>query len=81
MAESGEELFAKDGAQDGNWQQEHRMAGGDPALMIGRQSAAGNDAVDMVMGQQVRTPRVQDGEESDLRAESFGIGGDFEQGL
>ena len=57
------------------------MAGVDPALMIGRQSAAGNDAVDMVMGQQVRSPGVQDGEESDLCAEALGIGGDFEQGL
>ncbi len=33
------------------------------------------------MGQQVGTPCVQDGEESDLGAEAFGIGGDFEQGL
>ena len=49
--------------------------------MIGRQSAAGNDAVDMVMGQQVRTPCMQDGEEPDLCAEALGIGGDFEQGL
>ena len=52
-----------------------------PALMISRQSTAGNDAVDMVMGQQVGSPRMQDGEESDLCAEAFGIGGDFEQGL
>ena len=81
VAESGEELLAEDAAQDGNRQQEHRMAGMDPALVIGRQSAAGNDAVDMIMGQQVRSPGVQDGEEPDLCAEAFGIGGDFEQGL
>ena len=33
------------------------------------------------MGQQVGTPRVQDGEESDLGTEPFRIGCDFEQGL
>jgi len=47
------------------------MAGVDPALMISRQSAGGNDRVDMVMGQEVRTPRVQDGEEPDLGAEPY----------
>ena len=78
---AGEELVAEDGAQDGNRQEEHRMAGRDPALMISRQSAAGDDAMGMVMGQEVRTPRVQDGKESDFGAESFGIGGDFEQRL
>ena len=57
------------------------MAGVDPSLVVGRQSAAGDDTVDMVMGQQVRTPGVQDGEESDLGAESRRIGGHLEQGL
>src|ERR1035437_2046760 len=81
LAKSGEELFAEDGAQDGNRQDEQRMAGRDPALMISRQSAGGDDRVDMVMGQQVGTPRVQDGEESDLCAQPLGIGGHLEQGL
>ena len=57
------------------------MSGVDPALMIGRQSSGGNDRVDMVMGQQVGTPCMQDGEESDLCAQPPGIGGHFEQGL
>src|SRR5664279_2512328 len=57
------------------------MAGVDPALMISRQSAGGNDRVDMVMGQEVRTPRVQDGEEPDLGAEPFSISRHLEQGL
>jgi hypothetical protein len=35
----------------------------------------------MVMRQQVGTPRVQDGQESDLCAEALGISGHFEQGL
>jgi len=33
------------------------------------------------MGHQVGSPCVQDRKESDLCAEPFGIGGDFEQGL
>lgn len=57
------------------------MAGRNPALMIGRQSAAGNDCVNMIVGQQVRSPRVQDGEEPDLCAEAPGISSHFEQGL
>ena len=57
------------------------MTGVDPALMVGRQSAAGNDAMDMVMRQEVGTPRMQYGEKADLCAEAFGIGSDFEQGL
>ena len=81
VAESCEELLAEDGTQNGNRQQEHRMAGMNPALVIGRQSAAGNDSVDMVMGQQVRSPCVQDGEEPDLCTQTLGISGDFEQGL
>jgi len=81
VAESCEELLAEDGAQNGNRQEEHRMAGMNPALVIGRQSAAGNDCVNMIMGQQVRSPGVQDGEEPDLSAEALGISGDFEQGL
>ena len=37
--------------------------------------------MNMVMGQQVRSPCVQDGEESDLCTHALGIGGDFEQAL
>jgi len=59
----------------------NRMAGRYPALVIGRQSAAGDDAMDMIVAQEVRTPRVQDGEEPDLRAEAPGIASDFKQGL
>ncbi len=35
----------------------------------------------MRVSQQVRAPGVQDGEEPDLGAQAFGIGGHFEQGL
>jgi len=58
VAESCEELLTEDGAQNGNRQEEHGMTGMNPALVIGRQSAAGNDCVDMIMGQQVGSLRV-----------------------
>ena len=44
-------------------------------------TSGGNDGVDMVMNQQVRTPRVQDGEESDLCTQTLWIPSHFEQGL
>jgi hypothetical protein len=65
----------------GMGKQEQRVAGRDPSLVVGRQAAGGDDAVDMVMGQQVRAPGMQDGEKSDLGAEPFGIGGHFKQSL
>src|SRR5208282_1176916 len=65
----------------GNGQQEQRMAGLNPSLVIGRQAAGGNDAMDMVMAEQIGTPCVQDGEESDLGTEPLGIGGHLEQSL
>ena len=81
LPQSIEEPGSERRAQYRNRQQEHWMAGMNPALVIGRQSAAGNDCVDMVMGQQVRSPCVQDGEEPDLCAEALGIGRRFEPGL
>ena len=47
LPQSVEELLTEHGAQYGNGQQEQRMSGRDPALMIGRQSSGGNDRVDM----------------------------------
>ena len=49
-ANSVEELFAEQGSQDRNGQQEQRVAGVDPAPVVSRQTAGGNHAVDMVMG-------------------------------
>jgi hypothetical protein len=36
LAESGKKLLAEDGVQYGNGQEEQRVAGRDPALVIGR---------------------------------------------
>jgi hypothetical protein len=50
----------------------------DPALVVGGEFATGDDTVDMGMKQDVGTLAVQDGEESDLGAEAFGIGCDLQ---
>ena len=79
--EPREELIAEDSAQDRYRQQEERVAGGDPTLMVGRQSAARNDTVDMWMERQVRSPGMQDGEQAYLCTHALGIGGNFQQCL
>src|ERR1700692_954363 len=81
LAKPGKELLTEDVVQNGNRQQEQGVAGRNPSLMIGGQSAAGDHAMDVVMAQQVLTPGMQDGEESDLGAEPLRIGSHFEQGL
>lgn len=81
VAQSTEELLVEHPSQCWNGQEEQRVFGVDPSLMIGRQAAAGDDAVDVIMAEQVRAPGVEDGEEPNLGAETLGIGGHFEQGL
>ena len=53
---------------------------GDP-LVIRRQAAAGDDAVQVGMEQKVLAPGMEDGEEPHSRTQMFGIGGDGEQGF
>jgi transcription elongation factor len=72
LAESGEELVAEHGAQCRNRQQEQRVAGRDPSPVVGRQSTVGDDAVEVIMAEQVLAPGVQNGVESDLGSEPFG---------
>ena len=78
MLQTGDEFTAKDAAQYFH-RQEEGIARLDPALLIGRQTARGDYAVDMRMHLKILSPGVQDAEEADLGAEMFGIGGDFEQ--
>jgi hypothetical protein len=63
LAESGEELVAEHGAQCRNRQQEQRVAGRDPSPVVGRQSTGGDDAVEVIMAEQVLAPGVQKGED------------------
>ena len=50
-----------------------------PALVIGRKTAGRDHAMDMRMDLQILSPGVQHAEESDLRAQMFGIGGNLQQ--
>ena len=51
-----------------------------PLVVIRRESPAGHDAVNVGMRLQRLPPGMQDAQESDLRAEVFRSGGDFQQG-
>src|SRR5260370_40040206 len=78
--EAGEELTAKDAAEDFH-RQEERIAWADPASVIGRESACGNGAVYVGMQKQVLSPSVQDADHADLGAQVFAIKSDLQQGL
>jgi len=80
FAEARHELAAEDTAEDFDGQKESVRCG-DPALVVGTESAGRDDAVNMGMVQQLLIPGVQYAEESDLRTKVFGISGDLEQGL
>src|SRR5258708_23886440 len=74
--QAGDEFTAKDAAQY-LYRQEEGIARVDPALVIGRQTARWDHAVDMRMDLKILPPCVQDAEEADLGAEMFRISGDF----
>jgi len=80
VAKSFDELAAEDAAEHADGKEEG-AAGGDPAGVIRREAAGGNDAVDVRMKLQALIPAVEHAEEADLGAEMPGIAGDFQQGL
>ena len=49
--------------------------------MIGRQAAGGHDAMNVRMMLQFLIPGVEDAEETDLGAQMFRVGGNFDQRL
>ena len=49
--------------------------------MVQRESAGGNDTVNVGMQEQVLSPGVEGADDADLGSQVFRIGGDFEQGL
>jgi hypothetical protein len=61
--------------------QEEPRATGDPSCSVERWSAAGYDAMQVWMKQEVLSPAVQDGKEADFRTEVLGIGRDGFQSL
>ncbi|HJY87587.1 MAG TPA: hypothetical protein VKE24_12185 [Candidatus Acidoferrales bacterium] len=77
---SGDELAAKD-ATEHAYRQEEGITGVDPTSAVRGETAGRNQTVDMRMEQQVLTPTVEHGKETDLCAEMFGVGRDLEQSL
>ena len=69
-----EEKAAEKTRQNANRQKE-TFSRWNPSLMIGRQAAACNHAMQMRVKKQVLPPGVQHGEKADIRAEVLGIGG------
>jgi hypothetical protein len=61
--------------------QEEVGPAGDPLGAIGREAAAGDDAVQVGMKQQHLPPGMEHREETEFGAEMLGIGGDRGQGL
>ena len=80
FAEARHELAAEDTAEDFDGQKEAGLCG-DPALVVGTQSAGRDDAVNMRMVQQLLIPGMQHAEESDLRPQMFGVASNLEQSL
>src|SRR5262245_7685422 len=76
--QAGDELAAKHAAQHSH-RQEESVAWVYPALVNGRKAAGRDHAMDMRMDLQILSPGVENAEESDLRTQMFGIGGDLQQ--
>jgi len=53
-----------------------RVLASDPAPAVGREPAAGDDTMQVRVMSELLSPAVEDGEEADLGAQVFGIGGD-----
>jgi hypothetical protein len=77
LFESFQEEAAEQAAEHTYGEKESRQAS--LPLAVGRESAAGNHAVQVGMQMQVLPPGVQHGEEADLRAQVFRVAGDGKQ--
>ena len=75
-----EKQAAKQTGQDAYRQEESRSTG-DPTQAVGRDPAAGNNAMDVWMVEQILPPGVKHSEESDFRTQMRRIGGDDAQRL
>lgn len=75
--QASEELPVKGTTQDFDGQEE-RIAWADPSMMIQREPACGNDTVNVGMQEQVLSPGVEDGDDTDLGSQVLRIGCNFE---
>jgi len=75
--QAGEELAAKDAAEDFTVRRKDSVGGSSDGDR--RESARGNGAVNVGMQKQVLSPGVQDADHADLGAQVFAIDGDLQQ--
>jgi hypothetical protein len=75
-----QEETAEKAAEDLDREKE-AAAAANPLVVIGGQTAAGNDAMQVRMKVKVLTPGMEHGEEAGLHAETFWVAGNGEQGF
>jgi hypothetical protein len=78
LSESFQEETAEASAEDFDGQQEFAAAW-DPAFVIGRQAAGGNDAVEVGMKVEILSPGVEHVEEAGGYPQTLRIGGNGKQ--
>jgi hypothetical protein len=78
--QSRDELAPKNPRQNRKRKKE-AATGGEPAAVVGRESAGGDHTMDMRMMLQLLVPGVEDTKEANLSAQVPGMASDFQQGL
>jgi hypothetical protein len=78
--QSSDELAPKNPSQNRKGKKE-AATGGEPAAVVGGESAGGDHTMNMRMMFQLLVPSVEDTEEADLGAQMPGMASDFQQGL
>ena len=73
LLEPFEEEAAEKAGEDANREEEETGAAGDPAVTLGSDAAAGDDAVQVRVQLKSLTPRMQHSEEADLGAKVFRV--------
>jgi hypothetical protein len=80
LLQKGKEQPTEETSEHADGQKESGPTG-DPMAAIGRETATGDDAMQVRVMEQRLAPSVEDGEEAELSAEMLGIGGDCAQGF
>ena len=75
----GDKLAAKDATECLD-REEERVAGSDPAQVVGSEASCGSHTVDMGMKLEALFPTIEHAEEADLRTQVAGIASELQQG-
>ena len=70
LLESFQYEASKESGEDFDGQKKS-AAGGDPTLVVGRETTAGNDAVEVRMEVQVLAPTMEDAEETEFQPQTL----------